>query len=68
MSRGARLYRMLLALLPRTFREEFGEELCRVADEQWSGLRPRPGPAGEGWFWLRQGAALVRAAAGLEAR
>ena len=40
--------------------------MCRVAEEQWRALRPRPGAWGAMRFWLRQARALVRAAGGLQ--
>ena len=62
---GMAAYRRLLGLLPRTFREEYGDEMCRVAEEQRAALGPRPGSVRAALFWARQCAALLRAAAGL---
>jgi predicted permease len=61
-----RAYRWLVRLLPAELRREYGEEMCRVAEEHWRALRaadPRPSALG---FWGRQGLALVRE--GLRAR
>lgn len=62
---GARLYRLLARLLPAGFRKEYGDEMCRVAEEQWAARRSVVGSKGAWGFWLRQSSALLRAAAGL---
>ena len=62
---GARLHRALARLMPAAFRREYGDEMCRVAEEQWADVRTRAGRIGATWFWARQSAALVRAAVGL---
>ena len=59
---GPRLYRWLLGVLPRDFREEFGEELCRTVSEHWSEVENGLGLAGRGRFWVRQWLAVLRAA------
>lgn len=56
------LFRWLLRLLPRDFRAEYGQEMCRVVAEQWRVARPAAGPLGAARFWTRQALALVRAA------
>lgn len=55
-------YRVLLRLLPRSFRREYGEEMCRVAEEHWAAVRATAGPVDALRFWTRQGWAVVRAA------
>jgi putative ABC transport system permease protein len=62
------LYRALLRLLPRGFREEYGDEMCRVAEEHWRAVRGGTGWWGAKLFWARQSAALVREAARLHRR
>lgn len=62
---GARFYRLVVRLLPSSFRAEYGDEMCRVAEEQWAARRANGSGRGEWRFWLRQSAALLRAAAGL---
>jgi len=59
------LYRLLLRLLPRAFREEYGDEIARVVAEHWDGVRPHAGPGRRAAFWVHQCAALLRAAVGL---
>ncbi len=59
---GARLYRALARILPRAFREEFGDEMCRVAEEQWSSQRDGAGLGAASAFWFRQSTALIGAA------
>ncbi len=65
MTRGAQAYRALLRLMPRSFRDEYGDEMCRVADEQRRALGNEVGRFAAALFWLRQSGALLRAAAGL---
>ena len=36
---GVRFFRMIVALMPREFRREYGAEVCRVAKEQYDDLR-----------------------------
>ncbi len=60
------LYRRLLGLLPPSFREEFGAEMCAVVAED------RAGGGGEGTvgaigFWLRQFKAVIWLAVSLRA-
>lgn len=55
-------YRRLLYLLPRGFREEFGEEMARVVDEHWADVKGDVGLGGTTLFWVRQGWAVVRVA------
>ena len=62
---GARLYRSLARLMPSGFRREYGDEMCRVAEEQWAERASREGQMGTAAFWTRQSFALLRAAAGL---
>lgn len=62
---GARFYRLLVRVLPSGFRREYGDEMCRVAEEQWAARRATHGSTGSGRFWFRESAALLRAAAGL---
>ena len=62
---GARFYRLLARILPAGFREEYGDEMYRVAEEQWAARRAAVGSKGAWKFWLRQSVALLRAAAGL---
>ncbi len=38
-----RPYRTLLRLMPRGFRIEYGEEMCRVADEHWRTVQGQMG-------------------------
>ncbi|MCI0436507.1 MAG: ABC transporter permease [Gemmatimonadetes bacterium] len=58
----ARAYRRLLGLLPRGFREEFGDEMCEVVEEQWREFRAGAGPAARVRFWVRQSMAVLRQA------
>lgn len=51
--------------MPTGFRREFGDEMCRVAEEQWTERAPYESPLGALLFWSRESAALLRAAAGL---
>jgi len=60
MTRG--FYRTLLVLLPQSFREEYGEEMRRVADEHWLAVRTQLGWWGAIRFWVRQVMALLREA------
>ncbi|NKB86843.1 MAG: FtsX-like permease family protein [Acidobacteria bacterium] len=60
-SRELRLFRALMWLLPARFRAEYGDEMCRVAGEQWQVVRPISGRLGAFRFWTRQSFALVRA-------
>lgn len=62
---GARLLRLLLRVTPRGFREEYGDEMCRVADEQWRARRGLTGPIGAIAFWGRQALAVVAMSARL---
>jgi len=55
-------YRRLLVLLPRGFRREFGEEMCRVVEEHWRARRQEFSPPEMAGFWLRQAGAVLRAA------
>ncbi len=57
-----RWYRALLRLLPGDFREEYGEEMCRVVEERWAAVGPSVGPLGTAAFWARQAWAVLRAA------
>lgn len=53
---AAALYRRLVRLLPRDFREEFGAEMCAVVEED----RPRAGGGLRGAaFWIRQYRAVL---------
>jgi len=65
MSLGARLFRLLVRVMPGAFRSEYGEEMCRVAEEQWAERPGRAGPWTATRFWLRQSAALLAASARL---
>lgn len=60
-----RLFRLLMRLLPPSFREEYADEMRAVVDEHWAAVRGRAGAWGRARFWLRQCLALVRAAASL---
>ena len=60
-----RAYRWLVRVLPEAFREEYGEEICRVAEEHWAAVKDSLGPWGRARFWARQTAALIGAAARL---
>jgi putative ABC transport system permease protein len=62
---GRRLYRLLVRFTPRGFRDEYGEEMCRVAEERWLEENARGGPGASALFWLRQSLALVGATARL---
>lgn len=62
---GRRLYRLLAGLMPEAFRREFGDEMCRVAEEQWRERASFESRGGALRFWTRQSFALLRAAAGL---
>jgi len=60
---GARFFRVIVALMPREFRREYGAEVCRVAEEQRDDLRRTGGSAFAALiFWLRQSFALLRVA------
>jgi putative ABC transport system permease protein len=56
-----RRFRRLLWLLPAKFRHDYGDEMVRVAAEQWQVARPILGRVGAMGFWLRQSVALARA-------
>lgn len=58
-------YRLLLRLLPKAFRLEYSDEMCRVVEEHWLAVRGRVGVLGSVRFWIRQGWAVVRAAVGV---
>ncbi|GMV06418.1 MAG: hypothetical protein AMXMBFR53_26940 [Gemmatimonadota bacterium] len=60
-----RLYRLLRRLLPRDFREEYGDEMDRVVEEHWAAVRRDAGAWGRVAFWAKQCVALLRAAVGL---
>jgi putative ABC transport system permease protein len=60
-----RAYRLLLRILPRPFREDYGEEMARVVEEHWRTVRTTSGPWGRGRFWWRQTVAVVGTAARL---
>jgi putative ABC transport system permease protein len=61
-----RPYRLLQRiLLPREFREEFGEEMCTVVAEHWKSVRGQLGPVGATRFWIRQVFGLARSAVNL---
>jgi predicted permease len=62
---GLRLYRLLVRLTPRGFRDEYGEEMCRVAEERWLEENARGGRGASALFWFRQSLALVGATARL---
>jgi putative ABC transport system permease protein len=51
--------------MPRDFRREYEDEVCRVAEEQWRERADRMGWLGGTRFWAKQSWALVRAAADL---
>jgi putative ABC transport system permease protein len=55
-------FRLLVRMMPGDFRSEFGEEVCRVAEEQWEDARHGLGAWGTLHFWARQSMALARAA------
>jgi len=57
--------RVLLWLLPREFRREFGNELLETARQQWRETGPRLGPSGQLRFWWRQWLSVIRVGAGL---
>ena len=61
-------YRSLLRLMPKSFRDEYGEEMCRVAEEHWRELRSERSRLESVLFWTRQAAALLREAARLRKR
>ncbi|MEM7414743.1 MAG: ABC transporter permease [Gemmatimonadota bacterium] len=65
---GGRLYRTLVRLMPASFRREYGDEMCRVAEDQWAEREPYEGYVGAWLFWGRESVALLRAAAGLHRR
>lgn len=65
---GARIYRVLARLMPAGFRREYGDEMCRVAEQQWAERRPGLSTIGSGIFWTKQSWALVRASIGLRRR
>ena len=54
-------YRALLRILPRGFRAEYGEEMCRVVAEHWRARRSELSPPEVVDFWLRQAWAVLRA-------
>ena len=60
-----RAYRLLLRLLPRDFREEFGEEMAHAVLRRWDDVRSQAGFFGGGIFWLRQAWAVMSTAAEL---
>ena len=62
---GPRLYRVIVRLMPRDFRREYGDEMCRVAAEQWDAQHAGAGFWGSVLFWSRQSLAILRASARL---
>lgn len=59
------LFLFLMRLLPRSFRDEYGEEMKAVVDEHWAAIDEpggHLGPLGRTGFWFRQCLAVVRAA------
>lgn len=56
-----RLYRLLLWLLPATFRREYGDEMCAAVAARWRDVR-RAGPGARLAYWPRQMLAIVRQA------
>lgn len=65
---GPRLFRILVRLMPADFREEYGEEMCQVAEEQWRAESGETGPVRSALFWARQSIALATASARLRRR
>lgn len=63
-----RLYRALVRLLPRDFRQEYEDELIQTALEQWADVRRRCGLVTQVRFWFRHHFALLRAALTLRVR
>lgn len=60
-----KLYGLLIGLMPQSFRREYGDEMWRVAQEQWKVREPYVGRFGAMVFWGRESLALLRAAVGL---
>jgi hypothetical protein len=63
-----RLYRRLLRILPAAFRDEYGDEMCRVVEEHWYAIRARIGIVGRLRFWQRQILAVLKEAIGQRMR
>ena len=63
-----RLYRWLLLVLPRDFRREFGEEMCRAVADHWREIRREAGAWRAARFWGRQAVAVVRHGAEIRSR
>jgi len=59
------LYRRLLRIMPEGFRDEYGEEMCRVAEEHWREAPGQKGRFASMRFWSRQVLALLRESARL---
>ncbi len=60
-----RLYCALVRLMPASFQREYGEEMRRVAQDQWEERAPYEGRLGALAFWGRESLAILRVAAGL---
>ena len=54
-----RLYRWFLGLLPRSFQEEYADEMRATVGEHWAEVRRKGGWAARVRFWARQGASLA---------
>jgi len=52
--------RVLVWLMPREFRSEYGAELLRTAEDQWNEARTSLGVFGKLRFWIRQWGATVQ--------
>ena len=57
------MLRALLALTPRDFRVEFGDEICRVAEERWAERADSLNGFGRARFWVAEATALIVAKA-----
>jgi len=57
-----RWYRQLLRILPSAFRDDYGDEMCRVVEEHWLSIRTSARTGARVRFWRRQVVAIVKLA------